>query len=146
MRRRDDGTALVEFTWLAVLLLVPLAYLVVTVFRVQSAALGASAAARAAARAYVTTVGAPTRRGAAASDAARLALGDQGVDTARLPAGWLAVSLAPYDAGVPPTRMVRVDVRFRLALPWVPSFVAGVARVGVSAHHDEPLDDYAASG
>ncbi|NUR09441.1 MAG: hypothetical protein HOQ45_20855, partial [Nocardioidaceae bacterium] len=53
MRRRDQrGTALVEVTWLAVLLLVPLLYVVLAVFEVQRAAYAVSAATRAAGRAY----------------------------------------------------------------------------------------------
>ena len=61
-RRRDDrGTALVEFVWLAILLLVPLLYVVLAVFETQRAAYAASAAARSATRAFVT---APDERSA----------------------------------------------------------------------------------
>ncbi len=50
--RGESGSALVEFTWLAIILLVPLAWIVVSVFDVQRGAFAVSAAARAAGRAY----------------------------------------------------------------------------------------------
>ena len=43
-REAEDGTALVEVTWLALLLLVPLVYLLVAAFDVQRASFGVSAA------------------------------------------------------------------------------------------------------
>ena len=48
LRRRDEGgSAVVEFVFLAVLLMVPLFYLVMTLSRVQAGAYAASTAARA---------------------------------------------------------------------------------------------------
>nr|MBA2464590.1 hypothetical protein [Nocardioidaceae bacterium] len=53
-RHRDEsGSALVEVTWLAILLLVPLVYVVLGVFEVQRASFGSTSAARAAGRAFV---------------------------------------------------------------------------------------------
>ena len=57
MSRRDrgeSGTALVEFVWLAILLIVPLLYIVLAAFDTQRAAYAASSAARSAGRAFVT--------------------------------------------------------------------------------------------
>ena len=51
--RDESGSALVEFTWLAILLLVPLVWIVISVFQVQQGAFAVSAAARAAGRARV---------------------------------------------------------------------------------------------
>ena len=51
-RRGEVGSALVEVTWLAILLLVPLLWIVVSVFEVQRGAFGVEGAARAAGRAY----------------------------------------------------------------------------------------------
>ena len=52
-RQRDDqGSALVELTWLAIILLVPLIWIIMSVFEVQQGAFATSAAARAAGRAY----------------------------------------------------------------------------------------------
>ena len=53
LRRRDEhGSALVELVWLGLLLLVPMLWIVLSVFEVQRGAFAVSAAARAAGRAY----------------------------------------------------------------------------------------------
>ena len=52
MRRDERGSALVELTWLGVLLLIPMLWIVLSVFQVQQGAFGVSGAARAAGRAY----------------------------------------------------------------------------------------------
>ncbi|MGA9749833.1 MAG: hypothetical protein WBQ50_20460, partial [Nocardioides sp.] len=52
-RRREDGTALVEVSWLAILLMVPLIYIVLAVYDTQRHAFAVTAAARAAGRAFV---------------------------------------------------------------------------------------------
>lgn len=78
MRRDERGTALVEVTWLSLLLMVPLVYIVMSVFDVQRGAFGVSAASRAAGRAFaIADSEAEGRR--QALTAARLALDDQGV-------------------------------------------------------------------
>ena len=61
MRRDERGTALVEFVWLAILMLIPLVYVVLAVFETQRTSYAASAAARSAGRAFVT---APDERSA----------------------------------------------------------------------------------
>ena len=50
--RSDGGTAIVEFVGLAVVLMIPLTYLMITVFCVQRAVFAAGAAARDAGRAF----------------------------------------------------------------------------------------------
>ena len=52
--RNESGTAIVEFVWLAILLIVPMLYIVLAAFDTQRAAYAASAAARSAGRAFVT--------------------------------------------------------------------------------------------
>ena len=57
LRRPDAaeaGTAIVEFVLLAVLLMVPMVYIVLIAFRLQSTAYALAAATREAGRAYVT--------------------------------------------------------------------------------------------
>lgn len=78
-RRRDDGSALVEVIWLGVLLLVPVLWIVLSVFEVQRGAFAVTSAARSAARAYALadTDVAGER---AARNAIRQALDDQGGD------------------------------------------------------------------
>lgn len=52
-RARDEsGTALVEFVWLGLVLLVPVVWILLSVFEVQRGAFAVTAAARAAGRAY----------------------------------------------------------------------------------------------
>jgi Flp pilus assembly protein TadG len=51
----DRGNAIVEFVFLAVLLMVPLVYVLLTVFKVQAAAYAVSSAAREAGRVYATS-------------------------------------------------------------------------------------------
>ena len=74
---REAGSAVVEFVFLAVLLMVPLFYLVMVMARLQAGAYAVSAAAREAGRAY-TTAESPAQGPARAQAAADIAFGDQG--------------------------------------------------------------------
>ena len=74
---RDEGSAVVEFVALGLLLLVPVVYLVVTLGRIQAATFAVDGGARSAARAFVTAAD-DARGGALAASSARLALLDQG--------------------------------------------------------------------
>jgi hypothetical protein len=145
MRRRghDRGSAIVEFVWLAILLMVPLVYVVLAALSVQRAAFAETAAARDAARAYATAPsdGAGERR---AEAAVALAMHDQGVEWA--PSGRVvqcgACTFAPGSSFV-------VDLHTVVALPFVPSWLCGsrcVAGISVSAHHRERIDCFAGSG
>lgn len=71
----DEGSAILEFVFLGVLLMVPLVYLMLGVFDVQRAAFGVTEAARQAGRTYVTS----GCDGSRAEAAAALAMRDQGV-------------------------------------------------------------------
>jgi Flp pilus assembly protein TadG len=74
----DGGSALIEFVGLSVLLLIPLVYLVLSVFSVQRSAFGVTQAARAAGRAYATA-NSDAEGLQRAQVAAALAMSDQGV-------------------------------------------------------------------
>jgi len=82
LRRRrpagESGSALIEFVGVSVILLLPLVYLLLTVFEVQRAAFAASEAAREAGRAFATapSSGVGVER---ARYAASLAFADQGL-------------------------------------------------------------------
>lgn len=80
-RRRagEDGTALVEVVWLGVLLLVPVLWIVLSVFEVQRGAFAVTSAARSAARAYALAE-TDTAGQDRAREAIRQALADQGGD------------------------------------------------------------------
>ena len=92
---------MVEFTWLVLLLLVPLVYLLLAVFDVQRASYGAAAASRSAGRAFVLAPDQQTAY-ARAEDAARVALADQGVDA---PAAGVVVTLQPDTGRLPDARI-----------------------------------------
>lgn len=139
-RRSEHGTAVVEFTWLAILLLVPLMYVVLAVFDVQRAAFGVSAAARAAGRAYTT---APSEAVAAehAWTAADLALRDQDVDVARRS---LDIGCTP-DPGncLAPGSVVTVRVAYPAPLPLLPDvFGDRPPSIRVEAVHAVPYGSF----
>jgi Flp pilus assembly protein TadG len=118
--RDDEGSALIEFVGLAVLLLLPLIYLLLSVFSVQRAAFAVTQAAREAGRAYATapsTAAATTR----AAYAAQLALSSQGVTTGLTlhyaPAGAGCGAVADESASLRPGARFVVCVRTQAALP-----------------------------
>ena len=130
----DDGNAVVEFSTLAVLLMVPLVYVLLSVFEVQRASFGVTEAARQAGRAYATADD-PAQGRARAAAAASLAMRDQGLDCDRCLTG-LTGSLA---ADAPVTATVQHFVR----LPLLGSVLGG-ARGGipVDATHVEVVDRF----
>lgn len=77
--RSDDGSAVVEVVWLGILLLVPLLWVVLSVFEVQRGAFAVTSAARSAARAYALA-GTDAAGQEQARAAIRQALADQGGD------------------------------------------------------------------
>jgi hypothetical protein len=138
-RRGDDGNALVEFTYLAILLMVPLVWVMVTAFLVQRAAFGTTEAARQGARAYELAGGSELGQRRAA-DAITLAMRDQGATG--------APEVAFDCRGTPcagPDGRVKVTVTYWVQLP-VLGAVFGDARHGairVQASHVEVGDRYA---
>jgi hypothetical protein len=143
LRPRDEGSAIVEFCWLAVLLMVPLVYVVLTAVLLQRSAFGLTDAARDAGRAYATagSDGLGERR---AEAAVRLALRDQGV--AWRPDGRV-VSCGSCDYA--PGSSFTVNLRTHVTLPFVPHWLCGhicVAGIPVTAHHTERLSCYSGTG
>ena len=115
-RRDQRGTALVELTWLSILLLVPLVYVVVASFEVQRAAFGVSAATRAAGRAYTLAPSAQAGAGRARA-AAAVALADQGLSLSRASMS-LGCESGPCLA---PGSVVHVRLTYAVALPLMPA-------------------------
>jgi Flp pilus assembly pilin Flp len=139
-RRDDDGSALVEFTYLAILLMVPLVYVLLTVFQVQRAAFGTTEAAREGARAY-ERAGADDLGEQRARAAIGLALRDQGV-TDEPQVGFSCGASSCFG----PDGRVKVTVTSWVKLPLLGS-VFGDARRGairVQSSHVEFADRYAA--
>lgn len=121
-RRTEAGTALVEVTWLSILLLVPLLYVVLAVFEVQRAAFAVNAATRAAGRAYSLApfeLQGPAR----AHAAAQVALADQGLDMAD---ALLDTTCEPEPRDcLSPGSVIRVRMAYQVSLPLMPDALGG---------------------
>lgn len=132
----EDGNALVEFSYLAVLLMVPLVYVLLTVFQVQRAAFGVTEAARQAGRAYVTADDAAQGR-VRARVAADLALRDQGLTLC-------PSCLAPPAGALAPGGSVSVRVEHRVVLPLVGGLFRSAVppSIPVRATHVEVVDRF----
>lgn len=139
-RRTERGTALVEVTWLSVLLLVPLLYIIVSVFEVQRSAYAVNAATRAAARAYSM---APTQAEASARAraAADVALEDQGLD---LSDGSFGLDCDPAPGGcLAPGSVIHVRLALAVPLPLVPDALGGnTPSIRVQAEHAVPYGSF----
>jgi hypothetical protein len=137
--RGEDGNALVEFTYLAVLLMVPLVYVLLTVFQVQRAAFGTTEAARQGARAF-ERAGDEALGEERARDAIALALKDQGV---------VGGEVVGFDCGEQPCfaqgGRVRVTVTYWVTLPLLGPVFGDSHRgaIKVQASHVEYADRYA---
>ncbi|MEP7090583.1 MAG: hypothetical protein ABI776_10800 [Nocardioidaceae bacterium] len=140
-RRRDQrGTALIEVTWLSLLLLVPLLYIVLSVFEVQRSAFAVDAATRAAGRAY-TLAPSEGEAAARARAAASVALDDQG----------LALSRASMTLGCDPDphaclsagSVVHVRLVYPVDLPLMPDALGGdTPSIRVEADHSVPYGSF----
>lgn len=135
--RGQRGSVVIEVVWLAVLLLVPLVYVVLAVFEVQRGAFAATAAARAAGRAYVLAP-TPAQGAVRARAAGRIALADQGVDVGRA-----TMTLACRPACLAPGSMVQVQVRHQVTLPLMPAMLGGQSpSIRVEAEHTVPYGTF----
>ena len=139
-RRRDErGSGLVELVWLGILLIIPLLWIVMSVFEVQRGAFAVSAAARAAGRAYAL---APNDAvGAARAQAvAQLTLDDQGAP------GMTATVTSSCEPGPPchrGTSVITVRVASKVALPLMPDVLGGDRpSFALSASHRVPIGQY----
>lgn len=126
--RRDDGSAVVEFVTLGVLLLIPVVYLILTLGRIQAAAFAAEGAAREAGRAFVTA--SDERSGAERVRAAvLLAARDQGFDDVD-PDTAVVIECSAVPCLQPEGRVV-VRVEIEAVLPGVPAFIDAVVPTSV---------------
>jgi hypothetical protein len=129
----------VEFTWLGVLLMVPIGYLVLSVFQVQRAAFAVTQATREAGRVYVAA-GADQPDDAALA-AARLALQDQGL---MLDPDELSIRCSD-DPCLTAGGIVTVRIDTRVGLPFIPDLFGSLpASIAVHGRHDEVVDCFRA--
>jgi len=140
LARDDRGSGLIELTWLGILLLVPLVWILVSVFTVQRGSFAVSGAARAAGRAYVL---APTDDLGVerARAAARQVLADQGLKDTPFD---LTVSCAPYPRSCHSgTSVVTVRVASSVRIPVLPIFLGGGSpRFALDATQVVPVGQY----
>lgn len=130
----EDGSAIVETVWLALLLLVPLTYVLLSVFAVQRSAYGVSAAGRAAGRAFIQAPDAQTAYDRA-RQAALLVLEDHAIAAS---AGDIDVRCTGGPCLSPGSSVV-VTVRASAPLPFVPDVLGGARpAVRVDSTHTEP--------
>ncbi len=139
--RSEAGNALVEFVYLAVLLMVPLVYVLISVFFVQRAAFGTTEAARQAGRAYAraATVDEAERR---ATAAARLVLADQGLVLGPSDLTFTCRGGPCLSGG----SRVQITVKHPVRLPILGAVFGASDRgaIPVSATHTEYVDRYKA--
>ena len=133
----ERGSAIIEFHFLGLLLMVPLIYVLLAVLDVQRASYGVTQAAREAGRIFVAT-----GNESAARLAAQVALADQGLaaDAADIS---IRCSAAPcYQPGA----QVTVTVVSTVRLPFVPDVLADAvnAEIPVEATHASVIDRFRA--
>jgi Flp pilus assembly protein TadG len=133
----ESGNAIIEFVYLAILLMVPLVYVLLTVFQVQRAAYAVSSAAREAGRVYATseTGEDPYERAFAA---ASIVMADSGLELSR------SQLQIPCDGCLEPGGTVPVVIEYDVGLPLLPRFLDGSApaSVEVSSSHLEVVDRF----
>jgi hypothetical protein len=138
-RRTEQGSALVELTWLGLLMLVPLLWIVLSVFEVQRGAFAVSGAARAAGRAYSLAPSDAIGQ-ARAQAAARQVLVDHGIG--ELPLG-MAVTCAPAGDCHAPGAVITVRLRSQVDLPLLPDVLGGGApSFALNASHTVPIGQF----
>ena len=139
-RARDEaGTALVEFVWLAILLIVPLLYIVLAAFETQRAAYAASAAVRSAGRAFVTAPDQATGH-ARAREAVQLAYEDQRLETS--PEVRITCRPDPRNC-LTPGSVVRAEVHSAVALPLMPAALgSNTPSMAVDSEHEAPYGTF----
>lgn len=117
-RSGDDaerGSAVVEFTFLSLLLMVPVVYFIITIGQLQGGSFAVVGAADQAAKVYIAQPDAASGR-AAAEQAVQLALADYGQPAENAS---LETSCVPADCAAAGSA-VTVTVRLTVPLPFVP--------------------------
>jgi Flp pilus assembly pilin Flp len=130
LRRRladEDGSALVEFVFIALVVFVPLVYVVAGFSAVQRGVFASTAAAREAGRAIATAPD-PVTGQQRALRAAQLAVEDQSVDVTDLrlgysPAGAGCGAVGGYSPTLRPGEEFSVCVTVTVRIPLLPEFV-----------------------
>jgi Flp pilus assembly protein TadG len=136
--RGDGGNAIIEFVYLAILLMIPLTYLLLTVFRIQGATYAVSSATREAGRVFVTSASGDAD--ARAATAASIVMADSGLE---LDARQLSIRCSARPC-LTPGANVEVTIGYDVALPFLPRFLDGAlpASIHVEGRHLEVVDRF----
>ena len=134
MLRAERGSALVEFVFIALVVFVPLVYVVAGFSAVQRGVFASTAAAREAGRAIGTAPDAATGM-ARAEDAVRVAVEDQSVEAADVrlayaPAGAPCESAGGYAPTLAPGEEFSVCVTVTVRIPLLPEFIESNTATG----------------
>lgn len=139
-RPADSGSAVVEFLGVALLLMVPLVYLVLTLGKVQGAVFASEGAAREVGR-LVVRADTFEQGVARAQGAVELAFADQGLAVSGADALRLSCEQDPC---LTPGSRIFVEVGAAVGLPGVPDFAHGLVpvEVPVSASYVAVVDEF----
>ncbi|WP_245708640.1 pilus assembly protein [Ruania alba] len=140
----DAGSAVVEFLGVALILLIPTVYLIITLSRVQAAAFAADGAARDAGR-LIAQAESQEEGAAHAAYAVELAFADQGFEVD----GEQALDVTcSGDPCLSPGSYIHLQVSTDVELPLVPEFLteALATEVHVQGEAMAAVDDYRAGG
>jgi Flp pilus assembly protein TadG len=135
-RPHEHGSAVVEFTFLALLLMVPLVYFVITVGQIQGGSFAVVGAADQAAKVFVAQPDSSTAQ-AAAEQAVALALSDFGHQPDR---ATVTTACNPADCQAAGTA-VTVTVSLNVPLPFMP-FAEGLSATEVEASSTQLVGRY----
>lgn len=133
--RREDGAAIIEFTFLAIVVILPLMYAVIGFSAVQRGIFAATAGAREAGRALSTAEDAATGL-ARAQYAAEIAVEDQAVDLTDLDVGYApdgadCAAAGSYQPALSPGERFVVCVTVVIRVPGLPDFIDTNTAIGV---------------
>ena len=134
MLRDETGSALVEFVFIAIVVFVPLVYIVAGFSAVQRGVFASTAAAREAGRAIGTAPDAETGRERALV-AARLAVEDQSVDATDVRVAYASAGVSCEGAGgytptLAPGEEFSVCVTVTVRIPLLPEFIESNTATG----------------
>lgn len=133
----EQGSAVVEFTFLALLLMVPLVYFIVTMGQIQGGAFAVVGAADQAAKVFVAHED-PAAGALAAEQAAVLTLADFGHESGR---AQVVASCDPGDCTAAGSA-VTVTVRLAIDLPFLPFGDLGIHATEVDASATQLIGRY----
>lgn len=137
--RGERGSAVIEFVWVGLVLLVPVVWIVLSVFEVQRGTFAVHAAARAAGRAYALAPDDATGR-ARAEAIAQMTLRDQGAPGMPLTMEVSCTTAPDCHSG---TSVVTVRITSGVDLPLLPTMLrGGESSFVLESSHTVPIGQY----